>query len=259
MLICSCRVTVRDGKPRAVVTVAHARVRNGRLFKLCPSFLYSSSTSLFSRTTCAKKETMLDGYHDFIADLNTLVTTCPPPFIYVHDPMTPRISASNVHSALSNIKEQEGSCTIYAHVDAVSCFTPRLLYDTVLNAFAEWIPEWNEGCSNWSGPPEASGNRYNENFDAFLHGIRALHKSLLRKMAVEAGEPELKIIFVIERAERLKETMPDLMVPLTRFAELVSSSICSLLKLYCDQSDLYIVRHNLTSQSSCTLMCAGRL
>ncbi|PCH36912.1 hypothetical protein WOLCODRAFT_134400 [Wolfiporia cocos MD-104 SS10] len=129
----------------------------------------------------------------------------------------------------------------YACVNAVACFTPRLFYDTVLNALAGWKPVWEDGCANWPGS-STDGQRWNENFDTFLHGLRAVCAHLQddedssSAMANVKGKgkakPEqmtVRLALVIERAERLKENLPDLLVPLTRLAELSQVDIVTIL------------------------------
>lgn len=144
------------------------------------------------------------GYERLVCEFSGLLYSCPPPFIYVNDPATLPITSSVVRSVMS-----DGSSPIrYAHVDAVACFTARLLYDSVLNALARWHPKWFEGCLNWG-----EGQRWNENLDGFMHGLRAV-----------ASENNERLVVVIDHAERIRETLPSLVVPLTRLAELVRAS-----------------------------------
>lgn len=185
----------------------------------------------------------VDGPSDSVFEIVSLISAYPPPFIFVHDPHTSRLLSSSLQDALSNL---QNTCAIQplnmklrcAFVDAITCFTPRLLYDTVLNALAGWSSEWNEGCSNWTGPHGVHGQRFNESFDAFTHGLRALRTSLASEgqenvvngkgkskapdtLHADASITDMRLVIVIERAERLKESMPELLVPLTRLAELV--------------------------------------
>lgn len=91
--------------------------------------------------------------------------------------------------------------------------------------------------------------RFNDNVDGFLHGLVALRERLGKEVAGIAHAakehananangkgkgkkkevpvlepPEIRLVLVVERAERLKDNLPDLIVPLTRLAELVSCS-----------------------------------
>lgn len=183
---------------------------------------------------------------DAVFQVTSLISTYSPPFIYIYDPFTPRTTASTLQGALSEsqIAPSVSKSNIKlrcAFVDPITCFTPRLFYDTVLNALAEWVPDWDEGCSNWTGPRGADGERFNESLDAFLHGLHAVKRSLLldardgqlngkgKRRDVEhwPNSQDYRLVIVIERAERLKESMPDLMVPLTRLAELVRAFVPS--------------------------------
>lgn len=174
------------------------------------------------------------GYETLLAHLSTLVDAAPPPFIHVHDPHTPRISASLLRSLARRPQTQDPSFPTphiaYACVNAVACFTPRLFYDTALNALAGWTPKWETGCENWT---DDTGQRFNDSVDAFVHGLRAVHAWLGQsasssKLSAKAkgkardNGNSVRLVLIVERAERLKDNVPDLIVPLTRLAELVN-------------------------------------
>ncbi|KIP09359.1 hypothetical protein PHLGIDRAFT_504934 [Phlebiopsis gigantea 11061_1 CR5-6] len=159
-----------------------------------------------------------DGYANLGYELSELVASYPPPFVYVHDPHTTRIATTTVVSTLSTLREN-GANIAFAHVNAVACFTPRLLYDTALNAFAGWSPSWEDGCANWIGPLEGTSQRFNESFDGFTHGIRA---AMVERLS------DLRLVLVIEDAQRLKENMPDILAPLTRLYELSHVDITTI-------------------------------
>ena len=93
----------------------------------------------------------------------------------MHDPATPHLVAPAIRTSLDGLRKSQEINLRYASVDAVSCFNARLLYDTILNALAEWEPDWDEGCSNWGG---AYGQRFNDSLDGFLHGLQAIQASL---------------------------------------------------------------------------------
>lgn len=177
-----------------------------------------------------------------ISQLITLVTTCPPTFTYIHDPYTTRVTASLVNALISSLSAIDAKSIVpdddviptiaSVQVNAVACFTSRLFYDTTLNRLAKWHPRWDDGCENWPGG--LTGVRYNDSLDGFLHGLRALHANLSddeagrtphRSKAKARVQKDtintVKMVLVVERAERLKESLPDLLVPLTRLAELV--------------------------------------
>jgi len=74
---------------------------------------------------------------------------------------------------------------------------------------------------NWGAD---NGVRWNNTFDGFVHGLRAVHAYLGNGKEKE----EDVMLVVVGRAERL---IPELMVPLTRLAELVSSLLALVLQL----------------------------
>lgn len=163
----------------------------------------------------------MEGYEYVTHQLSNLITYYPPPFIFVHDPLNLRQCGLAVQSVIQHVTETEVVVTVSSAIlDGISCFTPRLLYDTALNELAEWTPQWETGCSNWAGPSDW-GQRFNENLDGFIHGLKSLEAKLLEKVN---GKSEMghRIVLVIQHADRLKDNMPDLIVPLTRLAELVS-------------------------------------
>jgi origin recognition complex subunit 5 len=110
--------------------------------------------------------------------LDVLLDVSQPTFIYINDPSCLRLTCTRVLSVVSKHP--------FAHVNAVACFAPRILYDSVLNALG-------------------SDGKWSENMDTFLHGLRAVAK-------------RRKLVLLLEKPERL---LPDLVVPLTRLAELV--------------------------------------
>lgn len=185
------------------------------------------------------------GNDALISQLITIITTCPPTFTYLHDPHTPRATAALVNSLISSLSAIDAKSfapdddavpiIASAQVNAVACFSARLFYDTTFNRLAKWRPRWEDGCENWPGGT-AGSVRYNDSLDGFLHGLRALQVQLCgdenevqesprrgkRKTRVQDTAKVVKMVLVVDRAERLKESLPGLLVPLTRLAELVS-------------------------------------
>jgi len=180
------------------------------------------------------------GYENLIFQVTSLLTTYPPSFIYINDPTTPRIASSVLRSLLLECSKLPLSASPqirFAHVNAVACVTARVFYDTVLNAMAQWHVRWESGCENWSD--DGSGQRWNESVDGFIHGLKAIYAAMgkgeaSKKIDVKGKGKQKeeadgnvhwggdsRMVLVVDRAERLKETLPDLMVPLTRLAELV--------------------------------------
>ncbi|KAF8154503.1 origin recognition complex subunit 5 C-terminus-domain-containing protein [Crassisporium funariophilum] len=173
------------------------------------------------------------GYEQFYTDLSTLISTYPPPFIYIQDMDALQTTITVVDALLRDCSEMPPLSSpfkvCYARVDTIACFTARLFYESVINTLAGWTPTWAEGCENWISDDEP---RWNENLDTFLHGLRAVHAHLYTTHGLgpltdkgkgkqrEGGHDNVRLVIVVERAERLKETMPELLVPLTRLAEL---------------------------------------
>ncbi|KAH9965259.1 origin recognition complex subunit 5 C-terminus-domain-containing protein [Russula dissimulans] len=165
------------------------------------------------------------GNDTLISQLITLVTTCPPTFTYIHDPHTPRATASLVNTLISSLSAIDANpfapdddivpVIASAQVDAVACFSSRLFYDTTFNRLAKWRPRWEDGCENWPGRT-VSDVRFNDSLDGFLHGLRALQGETDGQKVAKA----VKMVLVVDHAERLKESLPELLVPLTRLAEL---------------------------------------
>ncbi|KAI0330642.1 hypothetical protein GY45DRAFT_1323379 [Cubamyces sp. BRFM 1775] len=180
-------------------------------------------------------------YEIISAHLSTLLLAYPPPFIFVHDPEHARLTSSVIRTTLDSLASHNDSHTnlLYAHLDAVACFSPRILFDTALNALARWTPDWEAGALNWSAL--ADSRRYNENVDAFVHGIQAIHAETAAAIAnVDGGkgkgkekttgsrQASCRMVLLIERAERLRDNMPELLVPLTRLAELAQVDITTI-------------------------------
>lgn len=166
------------------------------------------------------------GYEKFISHITSVTSTFVLPFLYITDRRDPRITAS----LLNRICRNSGDCspTHFAHINATACFTARLLYDTVLNALAKWEVAWENGCQNWPGE---DGKRYNDSVDSFLHGLRNLRNKSWEGRAKGNGrtvDEEPNMVLLIERAERLKDNLPDLIVPLTRLAELSQVKITTI-------------------------------
>ncbi|KZP22257.1 hypothetical protein FIBSPDRAFT_859838 [Athelia psychrophila] len=174
-----------------------------------------------------------------ISQVASLITSYPPSFIYINDPTNPRISSLALRSLLegcSKLSTGESSRVRFAHVNAVACFTARVFYDTALNALADFQPSWEEGSENWNradGNGGGVGMRWNDSVDGFVHGLRAVHADAV-DMGRDKGKGmnggvDVQMVLVVERAERLKETLPDLLVPLTRLAELSQVPITVIL------------------------------
>ena len=194
------------------------------------------------------------GYEQFCDDLWTLLSTYPPPFIYIQDIESTQTAFSVVQELLQSLSNTALSTKVhYARVDAISCFTPRLIFETIIHSLVGWESRWEDGCAIWSPGQESRERRgdenegennvrvelrWNENLDTFLHGLRSAHAHLSKqavsksrnrkgkrkgkgKEGIQAECDNVRFVIVVERPERLKEVHPELMVPFTRLAELV--------------------------------------
>ncbi|KAG1852664.1 putative origin recognition complex, subunit 5-like protein [Suillus subluteus] len=155
------------------------------------------------------------GYGKFTSHITSVTSSFVLPFLYITDRHNPRITASLLNQIYRN--SEDCSPTHFAHINATACFTARLLYDTVLNALAGWEVAWENG--------------YNDSIDSFLHGLRNLRNKSWQGTAKGNGrtaDEEPKMVLLVERAERLKDNLPDLIVPLTRLAELSQVKITTI-------------------------------
>jgi origin recognition complex subunit 5 len=141
--------------------------------------------------------------------LSTLLPAAAPPFLYIHDPHTPRLAGCAVRELLASLSASDDAFRATT-LDGVACFTPKLLFTRTLDALARHVPMWPD-CRSWTGP---GGERYDESLDSFLHGLRALESQ------VRADNPgaDVRMVLFVDHAERV---LPELLVPLARLAELV--------------------------------------
>ncbi|KAJ7582997.1 origin recognition complex subunit 5 C-terminus-domain-containing protein [Mycena floridula] len=152
---------------------------------------------------------MFPGAKRFTVELHELVSAAPPPFIFVNDPVSPQITSANVVSVLASIPSAQ-----HVLANGVACFIAKLFFDTVIQGFTDLLsPQFEDDEPHKSIP----------NFDAFLHSLRTVHSQLTTgniKGKQKAYDAPQTMVIVIERAERLKDRLPELIVPLTRLREL---------------------------------------
>jgi origin recognition complex subunit 5 len=127
-------------------------------------------------------------------ELRTLVLSYPPPFVYINDPVTPTMTAKALSDLLSEAELP------FARMDSIACFSPRMLFDAILNGL--------KGCINQQTVEKNVDTKYNSSMDAFLEGLSILHTKSNQRLFV-----------LIENPERLKQEM---IVAFARLAELVS-------------------------------------
>lgn len=141
------------------------------------------------------------GRQSLIEQLCVLATSSSPSCIHIHAPFSPRPTTSLVHSILAAVQ------THYASINGIECLGPRVFFDRILNGLAEWKLNWETGCETFGG------GRYSRDLDGFIQGIRVISRERT------AGG---NMFIVVENAERFKDNLPDLLVPMTRLAEFVS-------------------------------------
>ncbi len=160
------------------------------------------------------------GRKSFISDLVNLFTTTPPPFLHIYDPTTTSYTSKFLTAAFSALNEASyGTPILLAQVSAFECLTPRLLFDRVLNELAHWEPDWENGASNWA---VTLGERYNDGLDSFMHGLHELVPQMMEKYE---WKEQPNILLAFDDAERLRETLPNLLTPLARLSDLVRRSV----------------------------------
>ncbi|KIJ91502.1 hypothetical protein K443DRAFT_686000 [Laccaria amethystina LaAM-08-1] len=121
-----------------------------------------------------------------------------------------------INNVLDHLSSPPGPSKIsYACTDAIACFSARLLSEPIIHALASWMPQWEDGALNWAAD---KGMRWNDTFGEFLHGLLAVHAYL-----GTGKEGDVRLVIVMEHAEKL---IPELMVSLTRLAELARIDLC---------------------------------
>lgn len=148
-----------------------------------------------------------------------------PPFVYVTDERNQRLAVDAITSTLTRAAEihrkraSNKEALRFACIDAMQCLTSRLFFDTALNALAKFEPDWNKGSSYWGG---AQGARWNESVGGFAQGLQAVLADIARENGEDSAEGDkCSLVLVVENADRLEGNVPELVVPLTRLAELV--------------------------------------
>lgn len=76
-----------------------------------------------------------------VSYLPDLLSIAPPPFIFIHDPL----SLLQFHPAEASLKKHT------VQIDCIECLTSRILFTRIVNGLAEWEPTWEDGCASWGG------------------------------------------------------------------------------------------------------------
>ena len=144
---------------------------------------------------------------DLELQFETIFTSAYPSFIYIQDLSGADVAREAINSVLdsgfSGDYEIEIEEPAFAFVDCVSCFSQRLLFDTVLNTLLNHL---------LTG--ESVDMVRNDSMDDFLHNLRALFRD-------SSSTRQPNVVFVFEHAEKLREMNPRLVHPLSRLKELV--------------------------------------
>lgn len=160
------------------------------------------------------------GHHVLVEHLLTLYTASPPPFVYLEDPVSARLTFQVVLDTIRALRRSNNSPSDFdfAVVNALSCLQPRILYDTVLNALGGGMPSWISGCINYpcTSRLEGEGQRWNDGFDGFVAGLRNIWH-----IKQQIQPKKLHFIILVENAERLRDRVASVVNPLTNLKELV--------------------------------------
>lgn len=144
----------------------------------------------------------------------------PPPFIFIHDPLHSRPTPSAfLHNSLRNSTSQ----SVSALIDCNACFTSKMLFHAIINEVASCMPELNTKgkAMSWSN---GNVSKWDRSLDSFVEALKSAYDET---RGTRGTRKNTNLILLFENAGRLKETLPGLIVPLTRLDELVSSLLFS--------------------------------
>ncbi|KAI5117604.1 hypothetical protein M0805_006717 [Coniferiporia weirii] len=169
------------------------------------------------------------GHDDLVCQLRTILPAASPSFIIIKDSCATGRTGAVLRDVLTSLAEDVSESTklAFAVVNCVACFTQRLLFDTILDALAV-------SCVSRSDRREAIealASPRNDNLDGFLHCLRAIFSAAegTSVNSTSANNDSLsKLVLVFERAERLRESLPKLTIPLTRLQELTGKDVTTV-------------------------------
>ncbi|KAL5521206.1 hypothetical protein ACEPAG_9129 [Sanghuangporus baumii] len=153
--------------------------------------------------------------------LRTIITAKFPSFIFIRDTSSANVAQLTLRQVSS--EQLSSSRPVFAFVDCIACFTQRLLFDSILYDLLDCCSE-----SDADAKRAVLTNKKNDIIDDFLHNIRALFPNAKLTTTLDEKDDPLKIILVLEHAERLKETLPRLIHPLSRLQELTELNIATI-------------------------------
>ncbi|KLO12301.1 hypothetical protein SCHPADRAFT_424202 [Schizopora paradoxa] len=167
---------------------------------------------------------------ELVQQVISLTTSPTPSFAYVYDAQTPENTRNMLQCVLARSTSACGGMNIaYAFINCVACFSQRLLFDTTLNTLMKHRSTWNNGFGLWEDGALEAGN-WNDSLDGFFRGLNSCYAMLLKGGAADDRRPPVstKIVLVFERPEKLKETLPGIVMPLARLHEMAKANITTI-------------------------------
>ncbi|KAG9002188.1 hypothetical protein FRB94_013193 [Tulasnella sp. JGI-2019a] len=155
---------------------------------------------------------------EFLNSLIELLAISPPPFIHVHDP-SDTIPSPQAHLRQSSLPANSPFKTV--SINAVECYTPRILYTTIINQLTSHSPEFDPHGYAECFPGVDGGSKWDSSWDSFLEAFRDAYDRIypMEDETLESSSQK-NIALVISPAKRLKQNLPDLFVPFIRLREL---------------------------------------
>jgi origin recognition complex subunit 5 len=152
------------------------------------------------------------GRATFITTISTFALARSPSFIHVHDPFTFQQTRTLLSEVLPAVARQN---TLVRHtiVDCALCFTPKLLFTSVLNGLAEFKPTWADGYRTWTSNDDAPI----DGTDSFLHGLR----NILGGGRGGGTQQRGSAVIVFVNPESMRFPQQNMTTTMTRLAELV--------------------------------------
>lgn len=140
---------------------------------------------------------------DLKLQFETILASAYPPFIYVQDLSGANVAREAMDNVLDHCLTDELVKPAVVFVDCISCFSHRLIFDTILNTLIKHrhTEEFSEMVRN-------------DSMDDFLHNLCGLFRA-------SSSARQMNIVIIFEHAEKLKEMNPRLIHPLSRLRELV--------------------------------------
>lgn len=154
----------------------------------------------------------------WLTPLSELLQTSPPPFVFIEDPHG---ATPSPELQIQKSSSKSGAFTTIT-VDAVECYTSRILFSTILNKLASFTPEYDSrGYAECFNVDEAAGGgqKWDSSWDGFIHAFRDTYTAPYAKK--DSPEKTHNVAIAIKNSKRLKQSMPELVVPLVRLRELV--------------------------------------